>query len=172
MARSTTGVIGGFNELHTEVSAPGVPGWQPSIKPGTRVMLDDGGEAIFLQATQTLLEFSAVQWGAEVISATNPYAARYATTSLASVCPHIAVTQVSVTTGEYFWGVMGGRIRVRLAANCAAGAPLYTTTTDGVLDDAIVTQGAVLGLNAVVGITAAAAALCSGQNIHISRIGV
>lgn len=171
MSRSTTTLIGGFNELHTETSVSGVPGWQPSVKPGTKVLLDDGGEAVFLKAGETLTQYSAVQWGSPVIPGSDDYQAAYANTSLAATCPNIAVTQVSVTAGQYFWGVMGGRPTVKLAANCAAGAPLYTTTTDGVLDDAIVTAGAVMGLVAATSISTAAAVECVGQNIHIGKIG-
>lgn len=172
MSRSTTGVIGGFNPTHTEVSVAGQVGWQPSIPPGTQVVLDDGGQAIFLKAAETLVQYSAVSWGASVISATEPFAAAYANTSLAALTPHIAATQVSVTAGEYFWGVVGGRMTVQLAQGCAAGAPLYTTATDGVLDDAQVTAGPVLGLHAVVTVSNATAGLCMGQNIHIGKIGV
>lgn len=175
MFRSTTGVIGGFNPNHTEVSVPGQVGWQPSIAPGTTVLLDDGGQAIFLQASQSIAEFHAVQWGAGVISATNPYAARYSSTSLAALTPNIAVAQVSVTTGEYFWAVAGGRMRVRLAAQTATGAPLYTTATDGVLGSTQVTAGAVMGLhNGDVSISASGVSIGTviGQNIHIGKIGV
>jgi hypothetical protein len=55
--------------------------------------------------------------------------------------------QVAIASGSYGWVAReGDTIRVNCAANCAAGVQLYTTATAGVLDDTIVSQGALHGV--------------------------
>lgn len=55
--------------------------------------------------------------------------------------------QTSIASGYYGWVVrMGNKITINVADDCAAGARLFTTSTGGVLDDATVSEGHVVGI--------------------------
>lgn len=59
----------------------------------------------------------------------------------------VGVAKSAWADNEYGWIQIAGTADIRVAANCAADAQLYNTTTDGVLDDA-----ATSGLEAIDGI--------------------
>lgn len=48
----------------------------------------------------------------------------------------VCVPCVALATSEFGWVFVQGVIPILLGANCVAGAPLYTTSTNGMLDDA------------------------------------
>ena len=55
--------------------------------------------------------------------------------------------QTSIASGAYGWVArMGQKLTINVADDCAAGARLFTTTTGGVLDDATVSEGHVVGV--------------------------
>lgn len=54
---------------------------------------------------------------------------------LIGVCPFSVSCS---TSGQYFWAVMNGPAKVRVAASCQPNVPLYTTDTAGVLDDSTI----------------------------------
>jgi hypothetical protein len=94
--------------------------------------------------------------------------AQPATTTLAATVKKVGFAQVAIASGSYGWVAREGNgIRVSCAANCAANAQLYTTATAGVLDDAIVTQGALHGVIALGSISNATATPVLAASPHI-----
>ena len=111
----------------------------PSINVGTLVNLDDGGQAVYVQAASEISQFNAVCIPASNI-ATNATTARVANTK------RVGFAQVSIASGQYGWVQLGGKVRVNVSASCLPGVALYTTTTEGRLDDATVSGALVAGV--------------------------
>lgn len=135
------------------------------FKTGTLVNLDDGSQAIYvLSSTSAVSTFAAV-----AINVDNTV--DMLTTTNAATTPRIGFAQTSIATGYYGWVQLGGNVKVNLAANCDDNVPLFTTATPGVLDDATVTAGYVMGLINTVTISNATAVTCVGQYPHVGRYG-
>jgi len=117
---------------------------------GTIVDLDDGGRAMYVQA---LSEIS--QYAYALIYADNT--AQMATTTLSATAKRGGWAQASIASGYYGWLQISGKPIGNLAANCDDNVPLYTTATSGVLDDAVVSGGLVLGTISTVTISNATA---------------
>ena len=115
---------------------------------GTCVNLDDGGQAIYVQAASAVSQYAAV-------SVRSDNKAVPVTTTNAADSKRFAVAQVSIASGSFGWVQSGGVMRVNLAASCNPAVPLFTTATAGVLDDATVSGG---GVGLVAGIVATATA--------------
>ena len=111
----------------------------PSINVGTLVNLDDGGQAVYVQAASEISQYNAVCIPASNI-ATNATTARVASTK------RVGFAQVSIASGQYGWVQLGGKVRVRVSASCLPAVALYTTSTEGVLDDATVSGALVAGV--------------------------
>lgn len=123
------------------------------IAVGTTVKLSDGGEAIFIQALSEISQFAAVaiyaNWTAQML-----------TTTLAATSKKVGFAQLSIPSGKFAWVQTSGVVKVNLAAQAAPNVPLYTTATSGVLDDAVVSGGLVIGTTATVSISNATAVTC------------
>jgi hypothetical protein len=77
------------------------------------------------------------------------------TTGLAVSVKSVGFAQTAIASGSYGWVARAGfGLTTSVAASCAAGVALYTTATAGVIDDAIVSAGA---LPAVIATAAASA---------------
>lgn len=111
----------------------------PSINVGTLVNLDDGGQAVYVQAASEISQYNAV-----CIPATN--IATNATTARVASTKRVGFAQVSIASGQYGWVQLGGKVRVRVSASCLPAVALYTTSTEGVLDDATVSGALVAGV--------------------------
>ena len=111
----------------------------PSINVGTVVNLDDGGQAVYVQAASNLSQYNAV-----CIPATN--IATNATTARVAATKRVGFAQVSIGSGQYGWVQLGGKVRVVVSASCLPAVALYTTSTEGVLDDATVSGALVAGV--------------------------
>ena len=134
--------------------------------PGTLSNCSDGGMAMYV-----LSSTSAISTYAAVAIDGNGKANMLTTTNAAS-SPRCGFSQVSIATGAYGWVRLGGAaILVNLAANCAPNVALFTTATPGVLDDATVTLGYVMGLVANNTISNATAVTCIGLSPHVGRGG-
>lgn len=120
---------------------------------GTVVKLSDGGEAVYVSATSTISEFNAV-----VIDVAN--GAVPVTTTNSANSKRVGFAQTSIASGWFGWVQTSGNVKVTLAANCDDNVPLYTTATGGVLDDAVVSGGLVLGVTSTVTISNATAVTC------------
>jgi hypothetical protein len=120
---------------------------------GTVVATDDGGQAIFVQALSEISTFAAV-----AIYANSTV--QMLTTTLAATTKKVGFAQTSIASGYYGWVQTSGTPKINLAANCDDNVPLYTTATSGVLDDATVSGGLILGLTSTVTISNATAVTC------------
>lgn len=137
----------------------------PKFAVGTTVQLNDGGQAMYvLSSTSAVSTFAAVAINADGT-------VDMLTTTNGATTPRIGFAQTSIATGFYGWVQTGGVVKVNLAANCDDNVPLFTTATPGVLDDATVTAGYVMGLINTVTISNATAVTCVGQYPHVGRYG-
>lgn len=123
--------------------------------PGAEVQSANGGILVYVSATSTIAVGDAV-----VID--NLGGAVPVTTTNSATSKRIAVSAVSIASSYFGWVQVGGKLVVKLAANCAPNVPLYTTATAGVLDDAVVSTGLVIGLVANTSISNATAVTCVG----------
>jgi hypothetical protein len=133
----------------TDVSA--TPNWGV----GTVLSLSDGGEAIYAKALSELSQFAyCMLYGdgtAQMATTTLATTAGTSSTKRGGWC------QQSIPSGYYGWIQMSGSPKGNLAANCDDQAPLYTTATAGVLDDATVSGGLIGGAISTVTISNATA---------------
>ncbi len=134
--------------------------------PGTLVNLSDGGQAMYVKSsTSALSTYAAVSINQNGI-------ATMLTTTTGAASPRVGFAQVSVATSNYGWVVLGGQFQCNVAAQCASSVPLFTTSTAGVLDDATVTAGYVMGLISQQSISNATAVTCLGSaQVHVGRYG-
>jgi hypothetical protein len=135
---------------------------------GTVVNLDDGGQAMYVQAASDISQYAAVS----VLS--NDTAVPITTTNAAN-SKKVGFAQTSIASAAYGWVQIGGVVRVNLLTGCLANVPLFTTATAGCLDDATVSGN---GIGLVVGVTNAGstasgttALTCIAAYPHISGAG-
>lgn len=108
---------------------------------GTEINIDGATYGYFKATAATIAAYS-------ICSGATPAAMEEATTTTATALGtaggYACIPQFAVAASEYFWAPVGpfylspvnGTTKFKvLAANCAAGALLYSTATDGVLDD-------------------------------------
>ena len=99
-----------------------------------------------------------------LITANKDFEAAEGTTTTSGSRPtRCGVAQIAVADNEYFWAPIGpfpesAGFKVKGAASCAANVKLYTTGTDGVVDDTA--TDLVEGLVLTETLTSAAAATC------------
>lgn len=117
---------------------------------GTTVQDERGNTYTYVQAASQLDKYGAA-------SILGDGTAIALTTTAAASSKRIGIPQLTLTSGYYGWVQTAGKALVKLAANCAPNVPLYTTATAGVLDDAVVSQGLVLGTVAETSISNATA---------------
>ena len=132
----------------------------PAFGLGTVVNLDDGGQAIYVQAASTVATYAAV-----AVQVDNTVVPLTTTNSAASKA--VGFAQVSIASAYYGWVQLGGKPRVLVAANCQPSVPLFTTATAGVLDDATVTAGLVAGLVATTSTVTASNVTCIAGYPHV-----
>lgn len=123
------------------------------IAKGTRATTSDGGEAVYIQALSEISTFAAVAIFADST-------AQMLTTTNSATSKRIGFAQTSIASGYYGWVQTSGVVKINLATNCDDNVPLYTTATAGVLDDAVVSTGLVLGVTNTVTISNATAVTC------------
>lgn len=138
----------------------------PLFAVGMVVNCNDGGQAMYvLSSTSAISTFAAV-----AIDFNGK--ANMLTTTNAAASPRTGFSQVSIATSAYGWVRLGGAaILVNLAAQCAPSVALFTTATPGVLDDATVTLGYIMGLVNTASISNATASTCVGLFPHAGRGG-
>ncbi len=134
--------------------------------PGMLVNLNDGGQAMYVKASTSALS----TYGAVSISQNG--IATLLTTTTGGQTPRVGFAQTSIATSSFGWVQLGGQFQCNVAAQCASSAPLFTTSTAGVLDDATVTAGYVMGLVSQQSISNATAVTCLGSaQVHVGRYG-
>jgi hypothetical protein len=133
----------------------------PVFTVGTIIDLNDGGQAMYVQALSETAQYNAV-----LVNDSNKCAPL--TTTNSATCKRFAVAHdVSIVSATYGWVRLGGVVKIALAANCASSVPLYTTATGGVLDDATVSGGVVFGVVSTTSISNATAATCIMGYPHV-----
>lgn len=127
-------------------------------KPGSQA-----SKWMYIQANASIGQYAAVMINQSSL------AVPLTTTNSAS-SKQVGFAQVSIASGSYAWVALeGNNISVNLAADCAPNVRLYTTATNGVLDDAIVSAGLIQGVIATVTISNATATRIIAHNPHISN---
>ncbi len=135
-----------------------------TISPGTKVLLSDGGEAMYVQASEAISTYGAV-------TITASQTAALLTTTNSANSKRVGFAQVSIASGYYGWVQLSGVMQVNLAANCDDNVPLYTTATGGVLDDATVSGCLVIGCTSTRTISNATAVTCIAAGIAVIGTG-
>jgi hypothetical protein len=127
---------------------------------GTVVNLDDGGQAVYVQASSDVAQYSAVsvRFDNTVVPITTTNSANSKVVGFA---------QASIASAYYGWVQIGGKPIVKLAASCAPFVPLYTTATAGTLDDTVVSGGLVAGIVALTTASGATALTCVAGYPHV-----
>ena len=127
---------------------------------GTTVNLDDGGQAVYVQASSDVAQYSAVsvRFDNTVVPITTTNSANSKVVGFA---------QASIASAYYGWVQIGGKPVVKLAASCLPAVPLYTTATAGTLDDAVVSGGLVAGIVALTTASGATALTCVAGYPHV-----
>jgi len=127
---------------------------------GTVVNLDDGGQAVYVQASSDVAQYSAVsvRFDNTVVPITTTNSANSKVVGFA---------QASIASASYGWVQIGGKPVVKLAASCLPAVPLYTTATAGTLDDAPVSGGLVAGIVALTTASGATALTCVAGYPHV-----
>jgi len=110
-----------------------------ALNTGTVVTLDDGGMAVYVQAASAISQYNAV-------AIPNTNIALNATTARVADTKRVGFAQVSIASGYYGWVHLGGKVRVNVSASCLPAVALYTTSTEGRLDDATVSGALVAGV--------------------------
>ena len=128
---------------------------------GTTVNLNDGGQAVYVQAASGVAQYDAV-----AVFGNNTVAPLTTTNSASS--KRVGFAQVSIASGSYGWVQTGGVPVVKLAASCSPNVPLYTTATAGTLDDAVVSGGLVAGIVALSSASGATALTCVAGYPHVA----
>lgn len=110
---------------------------------GTRGKLSDGGEAIYVQALSEISTYAAavIAENLQAVMSTTALVTEATGTNL-----QLGWAQASIASAYYGWLQLTGRPLGNLAANCADRVSLFTTSTSGVLDDAVVSIGYVPGV--------------------------
>ena len=151
MSVSTSGVIG---------VALGNTDTSPQFNVGTTVNLDDGGQAVYVQAASAVAQYDAVS-----VRFDNTVVPITTTNSANSKA--VGFAQTSIASAAYGWVQIGGKPVVKLAASCLPAVPLYTTATAGTLDDTAVSGGLVAGIVAVTTASGATALTCVAGYPHV-----
>ena len=133
----------------------------PEFALGTKVLANDGVyQYLEVAASQTIAQY-------ELVKITNAFKATAATTTtLPSTEPAKCAVQnqssTSMTAAQCGWFFVGpGLVTVKVAASCVQDVKLYTTATQGVVDDSATTL--VNGLKLITTITGAANSPCVAE---------
>ena len=130
---------------------------------GIRKPGNEASEWMYIQA-----DASCAQYAAVMINQSSKAVPLTTTNSASSKA--VGFAQIALASGEYGWvAVQGSNIKVNLASACAPNVRLYTTATNGVLDDAIVSAGLIQGVIATITISNATATRIIAQYPHVSN---
>lgn len=132
----------------------------PRVNAGLRVTLSDMGEAIYVKAGATITagDVLLIESDGDAVLLTTALANADTTTAYKT----IGVAHVDITSGSYGWACTRGvpTAGIKVLASCKRGSPLYTTTTDGALDDTDTSSHLVSGIQLTA--TATGAAVTAG----------
>lgn len=128
----------------------------PAVAAGTTVVASDGSIAMYVKATSTIAQYNFCI----IVNTSSAIGASVGcvpvTTTNAATSQRLCVAQSAITSGNYGWVFLSGNnLRGNLLVSCQPAVPLYTTSTAGSLDDAVVTAGYCLGVVAMTSATSA-----------------
>lgn len=117
----------------TSTNSPDNPG--PPFSLGTVIKGLNDAEFLFVKAS------AAVAAGDVVIISSTAFTAAGITTSNATFGSLVGVAIVALASGSYGWVQRSGQVTTgfNVAASCSPNVQLATTTTTGVIDDAVTT---------------------------------
>lgn len=120
------------------------------IPVGTIVTNGDGSEMMYVIATKTINQYDAVI----IINSSSAAGATIGvvpcSTAVAATSPRLALAQTAMAINTYGWVyTKGNNLRCNVLIACEPAVPLYTTTTAGQLDDAVVSAGYCAGIVAM-----------------------
>jgi hypothetical protein len=111
----------------------------------TLVYGDDGSLYQYVQATSTISQYMCVAIYGD--GTMRPLDTSIAGAAGVLQARTVGFAQTSIASSYYGWVArQGAKIIFQVADDCAAGARLFTTATAGVVDDATVSEGLVVGL--------------------------
>lgn len=139
---------------------------------GTQADGNDGSKWMLVKAASTIAQYDACVI-VNTSSATGAsIAAVPVTTTNALTSQRLAFAQTAIASSLYGWVALQGHdLRVKTLVSCQPAVPLYTTSTAGSLDDAIVTAGYCLGVVLMSSATSASAPPCVVGNAVIRTWG-
>ncbi len=149
----TNGIIGA--KLDADSAGNPQDGTTPQFAVGTIATGSDGSKFMYVRSAAAITRY-------DTVAIDTAKDATALTPALAIAAGELGFAQVSCSTsGLYFWAMIQGEGRIRVATGCQPGVPLYTTDTAGVLDDATNTlsQHQILGLKIPAGSSNSAAAV-------------
>lgn len=147
-----------YEQTYTSLTVAGFPGFFP----GDVSIDNQGGKWVFAKTSEAVSAYQLCRLSSALI----PLAIAAAAADIDSVVPYLGIPQVDIASGSYGWfwrgpgGGVGRGIKVLAAASCVLNVLLFATATDGVVDDAVVTDDCIAGLTICATVTAAAAAEC------------
>lgn len=161
MTDSALGQLGvDLDQVYTSAGEARTRGYDQGAEVATR-----NGKAVLVRAASGISQYDAVVYGpASAAASASVDAFPASTTNLGGRSLGVALT--SIASGSYGWVhteiEKEGRVNVNTAAE--PNVPLYTTGTGGVLDDATVTAGQVLGIFVLTSAASASAPPCIVKN--------
>lgn len=126
---------------------------EQGLEVGQVVRLDNGGEAVLVQAGSEIAQYNAVLIG-ENNAATNLVSASIAQGTGSG---QIGWAQVSIASSKFGWVQTRGKMVGKVAANCQDHVLLFSSDTGGVVDDVTVSVGFLPGVQALTSVTTASA---------------
>jgi peptidoglycan biosynthesis protein MviN/MurJ (putative lipid II flippase) len=133
---------------------------------------NQGGQWVYGKASEALAAYQLSIISTAAVRLVQPAAAA----DIDAKVPMLCIPQVIVASGEFAWfwrgpgGGVGKGIKVLAATSCAQDVLLFATATDGVVDDAVVTDDCIAGLTICATITTAAAAECYATTLLAANL--
>ena len=129
---------------------------------GLRAPTSDGGEVMYVKAASTIAQYDAcVVLNSSSATGASMVAVPVTTTNVLTGSV-LGVAQNAITSGNYGWlQLRGYDMRVSTLIACQPNVPLFTTSTAGALDDAVVTAGYCIGITLKSSATSASAPPCT-----------
>lgn len=150
-----------FTQTYTIVST--TPEYPSTPFPvGLRVNSNNGGQFVFVLAGAAITANQAVGITPVTMSTSA------LTKAIADSGAEFAVAPVAIASGSYGWVQTKGNPSITLKNTCLPNVPLYTSASDGMLDDTSASQTRIYGVRArATAGSSGAAKVCWVQNANV-----